>query len=629
MTSDRLPGLDGLRALAVGAVLVFHLRATWLPGGFLGVDVFFVISGFLITTLLLRERARTGRLDLPRFWRRRARRLVPALVLVVVTSTVLARFLEPDLLVGIGRQTLGALTFTTNWLEISAGTDYFHATSPQLFMTFWSLAVEEQFYLLWPFAVVAIVTLIHRRRRRPLIPVAIGVASAAAMAILVDPSSVTRAYYGTDTHLIGLMIGAALAFAWAAPHRAWTRTGAWQHLRRPLTAWALVVLLAVFVTARDDLVLTFRLGIPLASLATAVLVLALISAPTRLRDLAETVPLRWIGERSYGIYLWHWPVVLLVGAAWPIAPGGAAYVISRLLCVALTLVLAGASYRWVEQPVRRLGFRACILTARHRLEGLTPRALRLVTATGVVATFAYAAVLASAPTTTATQAELTANTSSAPDTTSEPTSATGEVNVQEVATASTSPAIPRTPPGPAELATVFAMPSGDEIDAYGDSMLVGSLPAMRYYFPGIRQDGKSNRHWSDGLAAVTKRGELNRRAVVLAFGTNAGVDRPAIEQILADLGPRRMVVLVTEHGGFSRVESDNATLREIAATHPNVALADWDAALQGTTGQLQSDGIHPSRIGQHLFAKTIRTALAELTTRHTGVTPALPELPIP
>ena len=106
MTSDRLPGLDGLRALAVGAVLVFHLRATWLPGGFLGVDVFFVISGFLITTLLLRERARTGRLDLPRFWRRRARRQVPALVLVVVTSTVLARFLEPDLLVGIGRQTL-------------------------------------------------------------------------------------------------------------------------------------------------------------------------------------------------------------------------------------------------------------------------------------------------------------------------------------------------------------------------------------------------------------------------------------------------------------------------------------------------------------------------------------------
>ena len=403
-------------------------------------------------------------------------------------------------------------------------------------MTFWSLAGEEQFHLLWPFAVVAIVTLIHRRRRRPRSRVAIGVASAAAMAILVDPSSVTPAYYGTDTHLIGLAIGAALAFVWTASpgvdlHR---RLAV---LRRPLTAWALVVLLAVSRPVTTSSSPSARY--PLASLATAVPVLALISAPTR--GCATSLrPCRCDGSVSVpGIYfLWHWPVVLPRGCRFsPSHLAVRAYVISRLLCVALTLVLAGASYRWSSSRSGRLGFRACILTARHRLEGLAAR-LRLVTATASSPLSRMPRVLASAPTTTATQAELTANVVR--------TRHHQRTHVRdrrgECAGSGHDEHLTRDPQdtaGPhAELATVLPMPSGDEIDAYGDSMLVGSLPAMRYYFPGIRRDSKSNRHWSDGLAAVTKRGELNRRAVVhLAFGTNAGVDRPAIEQILADLGP--------------------------------------------------------------------------------------------
>ena len=160
----RLAGLDGLRALAIVAVLVFHLDPSWLPGGFLGVDVFFVVSGFLITTLLVRERATTGAIDLPGFWARRARRLLPALLLCVSPRCCSRGSARATCSCGVERQVAGAFTFTSNWLEIAAGSDYFAATSPQLLMNLWSLAVEEQFYLLWPLAVLGLLAVTRRAR---------------------------------------------------------------------------------------------------------------------------------------------------------------------------------------------------------------------------------------------------------------------------------------------------------------------------------------------------------------------------------------------------------------------------------------------------------------------------------
>ncbi len=216
---ERIAGLDGLRALAIVGVLVYHLDAAWLPGGFLGVDVFFVVSGFLITTLLVREHRRTGRVALSQFWVRRARRLLPALVLCVVTSVLIARIVSADLLVEVGRQMFGALTFSTNWLEITAGSSYFDQTAPQLFMNFWSLAVEEQFYIVWPLVTIGLLALSSRVRVGAAL--SIGFVSALLMALLYVPETdATRVYYGTDTHLVGLMVGAGLAFAWASPRLA-------------------------------------------------------------------------------------------------------------------------------------------------------------------------------------------------------------------------------------------------------------------------------------------------------------------------------------------------------------------------------------------------------------------------
>ena len=612
--TGRLAGLDGLRALAIIAVLVFHLDPAWLPGGFLGVDIFFVVSGFLITTLLVRERVSTGRIDLPGFWSRRARRLIPALVVCVPAAVLLARLSEGDLLVGIGRQVLGAATFTSNWLEIHAGTDYFAATSPQLLMNLWSLAVEEQFYLLWPLAVLGLLAVTRRPEVRAATALGLALLSASLMALRLDPDSPTRVYYGTDTHVMGLMLGAALAFAYAAPHRAWTTSTWWGEHRRQVAAVALVTLLGLMALGGEESALTFRGGILLASVATTALVLVVVERPGRLRAVLELPPARWVGVRSYGIYLWHWPVFLVIGQDLPVAPGGGAYLLTRAWCVVVTFVIADLSYRFVETPVRRHGFAGSARLATARLRRWGTRSARIVWSVVLVLVVALVAVLLTAPDRTSTEELISANEAELVDAAPSPAAST-PATTSKVA--------------PAAVPAVWTMPKGTEIDAFGDSMMVGSIHALRYYLPKIRVDAKSNRKWREAPALVAARGDTLRRAVVLAFGTNAGTDEASIRRTLAEIGPHRMVVIVTEHGRFARVKTDNATLREIVKDMPNVRLAEWDAALAGTSGQLQPDGIHPSLKGAHLYSKTVRQAFADLSQAHTGKPVTLKPLPMP
>jgi peptidoglycan/LPS O-acetylase OafA/YrhL len=405
-----IPGLDGLRAIAVVAVLVYHFLPAALPGGYLGVDVFFVVSGFLITTLLLRELAQHGRVDLPGFWKRRARRLLPALVVVVLVSVTAARAVGGDLLVGIGRQTLGALTFSTNWLEIAAGASYFHTTSPILFVNFWSLAVEEQFYLLWPLTLVVALALTRTTRQRLYAVGGIGLASTLAMAVLHTPGTdATRVYYGTDTHLMGLMAGAALALAWADPtHRAGLRTRVWRRWRWAAVLGSLLVLGSLMRWMDESSALTFRGGILLASLATVVLIAALLESPGPWRRVMQLGLLRWLGERSYGIYLWHWPVLILAGALVPYAVGTTRGWVVLGAALAVTLLVSELSLRVVERPVRRHGLRASVRSLVSWLRtpwevSHVPRVVASVVALMIVLT---GVALATAPDKSSTQQQI-------------------------------------------------------------------------------------------------------------------------------------------------------------------------------------------------------------------------------
>ncbi|MFJ3403651.1 acyltransferase family protein [Promicromonospora sp. NPDC090134] len=610
----RIPGLDGLRAVAVVAVVAFHLAPAWVPGGFLGVDVFFVVSGFLITTLLLREVAGTSWIRLPRFWVRRARRLLPALALVLVTSIPVARLVEPDLTVGIGRQLLGAVTFSTNWVEIAAGTDYFDESQPELLRILWSLAIEEQFYLAWPVLLVLLLITVRSAAWRVRIVVACAFVSAAAMALLLMPAygtgvDPTRVYYGTDTHAFGLLLGAAVTLRWAKAGPA-----LWGARARVLPPLALAGLVALFLLLRGDSPLTYPLGLLAASLLALVLVQACGAAraePTWFTAALEAPALRWVGERSYGIYLWHWPVACVVNAAVGAQPGTAWWGVGTGLTVALTVVLAAASYRWVEMPVRRLGFRGALraLLGAVRTAAVVPKAAVVVAVLALVGT---GAAVTSAPGRTATELAIAAGVQAAAG------QAAGQDASTPTADGAGEPAPTSRTGGAAPDRLPFGARRGAQVSAFGDSVLAAAAPAILARYPRAQVEGVVSTDWLDAermIRTAKLEGRL-RQTVLLNFGTNAGFQlegsADAARHVLDMIGPDRRVVLVNSVGISYWVPDANKTLDQVAGGRENVAVADWHTLVDEHPGLLHADATHPNLDGVEAYTDLVEESFAAL-----------------
>ncbi|MHB1596764.1 MAG: acyltransferase family protein [Streptosporangiaceae bacterium] len=617
----RAPGLDGVRALAVLAVLAFHESLPWLPGGFLGVDVFFVLSGYLITDILVTAYQRNGTIGLAGFWQRRARRLLPPLAVVLVAVTATVAITEPDQLPSLRTALLGAVTYTSNWWQALTHVSYFARYGPPAPLEhLWSLAVEEQFYLIWPLILIVALGVLRRPVHRALVAWAGALVSALIMlAIYVPGSDPSLVYYGTDTHASALMVGAALALT--LPLARVAASAGRMRLWLDVAGAAGIVLLAWSMwhfSGANPAVYPF--GLVLAALAAGALVLAA-TAPGRIGAALSVRPLRWLGIRSYAIYLWHWPVIAIstgiderAATTWPV----------RLLDTVLPIALAAASWRWLEEPILRNGFRP-VLRQRTELLRESVRtcrrspaaALRVGAAVALLAVAGTAGFGLVYPQTGPTlQAQIAAGEQVSSISRQGPVAGLASLRLSEL-----DPAWRQDGPLPAFPAAVPAVhrsrrlaPSGRDVMAIGDSVMLASAPELARALPGIYINAQVSRAMIAGVGIIQEMagsGRL-RRVVIIGLGTNGPIAMSQIEQLRAAIGDHRWLLLVNTFVPRPWEQEVNDTIVAAAHRFPNVVMINWHNAIEHHTNLLWGDGIHPQPIGGVLYAKVVRAVVARV-----------------
>jgi peptidoglycan/LPS O-acetylase OafA/YrhL len=621
--------LDGLRAVAVCAVLLYHSGLGWFPGGYLGVEVFFVLSGYLITSLLLGEWRETGSIDLRSFWFRRARRLLPELFVVLIVTLAYALVFLHDEVAQLRADALAAAVYITNWRLIFTHQSYFQSLGrPSLLQHLWSLAVEEQFYLAWPplFALV-----LRLRRPRLMLAVALGgaVASALLMAWLYTPTlDSSREYYGTDTRAAGVLIGAALAFVWA-PWRGAVAAGRARMRAIEGAGLAALLGLALAFLRFDELnPWLYRGGFAAVSLMTALFIAAAVHPQSvTLGRLLGNAPMRWIGTRSYGIYLWHWPVFMVTRPGTDIALND---VVDLALRVAITFVLAELSYRFVAQPVRN-GSLLRGLRELYHASGMAAWNVRIAGAGASMAAVAFIVLLAdahvpatpdylkvpefhgvvaAAPATQQWPSFLPTpptdfGTTGPSDTPDDPTATS--TTATPVDTTSTAPAETSAPPPPPHGVQSGA---GADILAIGDSVMVGAAPYMGVV-GAVEIDAVEGRQASSVVSLLRARQAAGTlpRVVIVHTGDNGTFQRSQFDAIMQALSGVQQVIFVNVRVDRSWESSDNAMIAAAVAAYPNATLVDWHAATANLPELFWDDGIHVKPAGASLYANLIAAAI--------------------
>jgi peptidoglycan/LPS O-acetylase OafA/YrhL len=623
-----MPGLDGLRAIAVLAVILFHLGFGWAPGGLLGVGIFFTLSGYLITDILLSQLSQRGKIDLLRFWGARARRLLPALFLMLAIVTAWVTIFGPAQPDQFRKAVVSSVFYVNNWEQIFANVSYFARFAPEGPLNhLWSLSVEEQFYILWPFLLSLGVKLVHERPlpsgvrpRLALFAIVLAVVASIEMAILYHPSlDPSRIYYGTDTRAGGLLFGCALAMVW--PSRRLSRRISPQ-ARNTLDALGVVGLLIIALMiwqVGEFSRFLYQGGFVVLSLATVMVLMPLTHPACRLGKWVGAAPLRWVGVRSYGIYLWQTPIIVLTG------PGSRPpeSLLGKALQVAAIFAVAGLSWRFVEEPIRHgaIGrFFARRRAVGWRWETFAPPMRVAIVGMGLILVVAAAGMVGL-------------------------NSATAEgeaVRVEQARAAGASKPPPLTK-AQAEDSTKTACKAVVHI---GDSTSEGLdsaeyLPNEKERIPNrYREVGVKETHMEvQGARSIEERfeGEPNAQEVaaawkaegfkgcwVLALGTNEAADvaagsnvglRERIEKMMAIIGDEPVLwvnvrSLVPPGDPYSKegmVEWDEELVRACNA-YPNMRVYDWASDVKNEW--FIEDGIHFTSPGYAARAQLIAQALA-------------------
>lgn len=611
-----VPGLDGLRALAVIAVIVYHANKQWLGGGFLGVEVFFVISGYLITLLIIAERERTGTVSFAQFWFRRARRLLPALFTMFIALITYVAFFERNYLGTLRGDVIAGMSYVANWFQIWTGSSYTSSAEFAPLRHLWSLAVEEQFYIVWP---VLMFVLLRRVRGRA-IAIFGGVFLLGAIAISVYtavmyiPGNLSDAsqtmslfgrevqrtdflYLGTLSRSSGLLLGAALATVW----QPWAiRRGAAGKNANALDLAGVVSLaaLAFMCVQFKDVVLVqdvgsqgydllYQGGFALIGVATLVAIATVTHPRSRLgRYVLGSTILVWIGRRSYGLYLYHW-VIFQAYRQNTKQLGTPLGVAEFVGLVALSLALSEVSYRFIETPIRKGQLSAAYRRWRAQQGGVRGPWPVAVAVVAIVPLFSIVSMAGATVNTNDVQQSLDDNQSAVVTT---PTT---------VPTTATTVAPPTTQP--VQKFDVFAM---------GDSVMLGS--AKKLSAQGLVVDAVKSRQVREGLQVINYYSSIGQLGdnVVIHLGTNGSTTTETFHQLIEPMADvARVVVLTVRVPRRPYQQTNNDIIRALPARFPNVTVVDWFAVSEGKKEWFAGDGVHLNRSGQDAYVAAILSAL--------------------
>jgi len=554
-----IPAIDGLRALAVIAVMLYHLGFTWIPGGFLGVDLFFVISGYVITRLLLDSIEQSGGLDLRGFYLARARRLLPALIFTVATTTIAIGIWAPDAIKRLLTDMPFSLTGTMNWWLVARHQDYFESIGrPPLLQHTWSLAVEAQFYLLWPLILYFILKRLGKRR----IPMAaLVIAAASGVALLLvsfsldasNASKVSHVYFGTDTHSIGLFLGAALAVSWIPQNFTTNVSKKAQDFIDGIGVFGFIGIIATFLLIDESKPTLYKIAFPLAGIFGASIIMSVVHPASRFAPILQNPIFVWIGQRSYAMYLWHWiifqvtrPSVDLAGQMWAL----------YALRILIVFALADISLRYVEQPIRRGAIKLWLKGLKYRTKRERTQQTRAFAAVFFVV-LALAAVV------------------------SVRAVSIGNEQRAAIEKALTAPEVS------------ISAPVVDGLWVTGDSVILGIRASLNAQKPISVMNARIGRQAPELLEVMqSDKAQVSNSPVIFNLGNNGVLNRSDVQAIFELVKDQPQVIVVNTAVSRPWRDGNNALVAEVAQQYSTVTLIDWNSISMGHPEYFAPDGIH-------------------------------------
>ena len=578
-STRHISSIDGLRAIAVTAVVLYHLGISWIPGGFLGVDLFFVISGYVITRLILDSINQSSALDLRAFYAARIRRIYPGFLFMVISTIIFIGVWAPEAIKRFLSDLPYALSGTINWALVARNQDYFETIGrPPLLQHTWSLAVELQFYLIWPIILLTVLKYFGKKNiaRIALIIAIISGTILFLVSLQLDQANsakVSHIYFGTDTHSLGLFLGSALAVSWIPQNLSANITRRAQDVIDGIGVVGLLGLISTFLFIDESNASLYQIAFPLAAIFGCLVIISLVHPASRFAPIISTPPFRWIGQRSYGIYIWHWvifqvtrPSVDLSGETW-------ALYLARVL---LVLALADISLRWVEIPFRQGQVQTWFRGMKYRSSKERVRQ-QISVLVSIIAVLAVTTSISVSAINKSNQISQVIN---------------EEITNQEES--------------PVDLGSTTGL------WVTGDSVILGIRSKLENKEHISLVNARVGRQAPELLAVMqVDQSSVPSSPVIFNLGNNNALSEQTVVEIFEVIKNQPQIIVVNTAVPRPWRDSNNAIISKVASNYANVKLVDWYQISKDRPELFAPDGVHLSPMGSDVYVDLVLSVLVK------------------